>query len=235
MKKKTRGSLTVEAAIILPVYLLVMFFVLNFMNIFYLQLAIQEGLNNTASILGKYCNVAAVTVGMDAFELSESNAENVTSLQSDITDLSNNLSIVIDILGSGFSLEKLDDLLAAGSPMADSVKRIANTAKTIGGEGVTNLLLSGGVELAGSAGVTAIMNDYLKEMRVNQNLLDGAEGQKIKFYLALDRDSDDIVLTAKYSYKDPMFSLFFDAIPMKQSVVVHPWVGGSTEGLRSSH
>ena len=55
MKKvqRQRGSLTVEAVVILPIYILVLLFVLNFMNIFYTQLARQEGLNNTAAVSGE--------------------------------------------------------------------------------------------------------------------------------------------------------------------------------------
>lgn len=230
-KKHQKGSLTVEATVILPIYLLTLFFVLNFMNIFYMQLAIQEGLNNTASVLGKYCNVAAVTVGMDRFELSKGNSDRVTALQTDINSFGKDLNHVVDILQGDFSLERLSDLIDAGKGMYTSVSDIAHEVAGIGGDDVTNLLLSGAVELAGSAGVTAIMNDYLREMHVNQNLLEGADGEKLKFFLALDRENHDIVLTAQYRYKDPMFSIFFDSIDMKQSVVVHPWVGGSTPGL----
>lgn len=231
MKKKPRGSLTVEATIILPFYILSLFFVLNFMNIFYMQLAIQEGLNSTAAVLAKYCNVAAVTVGMDRFTLSQKNSDSVTSLQTDINTFSSNLVTATETLKEGFNLSNLDALLTSGQKMYNSAKSMANTVKGIGGDDVTNLLLSGAVELAGSAGVTAIMDDYLTEMKVNQNFLEGEAGKKIKFYLALDRTDHDIILTAEYRYSSPMFSPFFDSIPMTQSVVVHPWVGGSTKGL----
>lgn len=231
MKKKQKGSMTVEASIILPFYILTMVFVLNFMNIFYMQLAIQEGLNSTATVLAKYCNVAAVTVGMDSFTLSEKNASNVQSLKTDINTFATNMGEVTNTMKNGFKLSNLEALTKAGKKMFDSAKSMAKTVKDTGGGDVTNLILSGAVELAGGAGVTAIMDNYLQEMKVNQNFLDGNPGEKVKFYLALSQKDNDLILTAEYRYKSPMFSVFFDSIPMKQSVVVHPWVGYKTKGL----
>ncbi len=250
MKKarQQRGSLTVEAVVILPIYILVLFFVLNFMNIFYMQLAIQEGLNNTAAVIGKYCNVAAVTVGMDAFNLQETTST-VGAVVEPVTEIMNSAGGIVTVFTKeGFNAGSFETLKSHGESLKENFDKLHDefpdmaTAKSKAkelGKQLPNLLISGGVELLGSLGVSASMERYLSEMKVNQNLLEGDPGQKIRFLLAIDDTNGpdgtpryDLVLTAQYTYKDPMFSIFFDSIEMKQSVVVHPWIGGKTEGLR---
>lgn len=251
MKKarQQKGSLTVEAVVILPIYILVLFFVLNFMNIFYMQLAIQEGLNNTAAVIGKYCNIAAVTVGMDVFDLQKttSTIDSVVTPVKGIIDSAG--GIVTAFTENGFNAETFGDLQEKGRNLKDNFDKLHDefpdvaTAKSKAkelGEQLPNILITGGAEILGSAGISAVMDGYLTDMKVNQNLLEAdAHGNKIRFHLTIDdangpdgKPRYDLVLTAQYTYKDPMFSIFFDSIEMKQSVVVHPWIGGQTKGQR---
>ncbi len=250
MKKvqRQRGSLTVEAVVILPIYILVLLFVLNFMNIFYTQLAIQEGLNNTAAVIGKYCNVAAVTVGMDVFDLQETTST-VSAVVEPVKGIMDSAGGIVAVFTEdGFNAGSFEALKGHGQSLKDNFDKLhdqfpdvataKNKAKELGKQ-LPNLLISGGVELLGSLGVSASMESYLSEMKVNQNLLEGNPGQKIRFHLAIDDTNGpdgkpryDLVLTAQYTYKAPVFSIFFDSIEMKQSVVVHPWIGGKTAGLR---
>ena len=51
---KRRGSLTVEATLILPFVLISWLTIINLLNIYYMQTCIQQALNNTAQRLSEY-------------------------------------------------------------------------------------------------------------------------------------------------------------------------------------
>lgn len=55
--KKNRGSLTVEAAIILPIVLISWLTIINFLNIYFIHICIQQALNNTAKRLAEYAYI----------------------------------------------------------------------------------------------------------------------------------------------------------------------------------
>ena len=76
--------------------------------------------------------------------------------------------------------------------------------------------------------VESIVEEYLTEMKVNRKMLDG----DISYRVCMDDKTQDIVLIATYRYQSGMFSIFSDGIDMRQVVVVHPWVGGETKGIR---
>lgn len=232
-KKKQSGALTVEAAIVLPFYILVIVFVLNFMNIFYTQLAVQMGMNNAATVLAQYLYVADVTVGVkDTLTLNGETAQKATDVASALSDTTTNLKKVVNGFSGGIKLENLKTMVDDGENLSKSLKTLGEKASAIEGEDIVNVLVATGVEVGASGGLTYIVNNYLDEMKINRSLIDG----DITVRAAIDGKHDcDIVLTAAYQYKDPMFSVFFDTIPMVQSVVVHPWIGGETQGLRQVH
>ena len=72
------------------------------------------------------------------------------------------------------------------------------------------------------------VDEYLTEMKVNRSMLDGG----IRYRVCMDDETQDIVLIATYRYQSGMFSLFTDGIDMRQVVVIHPWIGGKTQGIR---
>ena len=60
-----KGAITVEAVMILPLYILVILFLINFMNITYTQLTVQQGLNNAGRMLAQYGYAMDVAVGLE--------------------------------------------------------------------------------------------------------------------------------------------------------------------------
>ena len=52
--KNRRGVLTVEAAIILPIFIMVMVFILNMLSLFYFHLVMQQALLNAGRTLAQY-------------------------------------------------------------------------------------------------------------------------------------------------------------------------------------
>lgn len=224
-----RGALTVEAAVILPFYILTIVFILNFMNIFYTQLAVQMGMNNAANVVAQYSYLADLTVGVDNLTLSKDTDDKITKVTDGVNDVKNKLGSLSKFFSGGIKINELGTMVEEGKALSKSMKDLGSSVSTIDGKNLVNALVATGVKAGGSAGLTYIVNDYLDEMKINRSLIAG----DIVVVADLGEGPDyDLFLTAYYEYKDPMFSVFFDTIPMKQSVVVHPWIGGSTKGIR---
>lgn len=223
-----KGSITVEATIILPVYLLAILFIINFLNISYLQLTIQQGLNNAGRTLSQYCYAIDLTFGMDKINQDADKIDGkVEEVQGVVTDFKEITGTVAGIFQE-FSLDKLKELVNQGKAFLQSVKSMRSSLSQIKGQDVVEYLLTTGSEIGTSMLVEAIVDEYLTEMKVNRNMLDGT----IRYRVCLSPEGEDLVLIATYRYQSGMFSLFTDGIDMRQVVVLHPWIGGKTEGVR---
>lgn len=234
--KKGKGSITVEAAVIVPVYILLLVFLIRFLNIFYLQLVVQSGLNNAANTMAQYCYAIDLTLGMDNFTLSESTSGKVGELKSSVESFSSDTHTMAtafnDAFTGPFSLDELSNLIEAGKSFADSGKNLGNAVKAIDGETVKNYLLTSAGELGGGMIVQAMVENYLDEMKIDRGLIDG----DIQYDLYITKPNNDLVLTACYRYRNADFSIFMDKpFVLRQQVVVHPWIGGSnSERLRGN-
>ena len=114
-----RGSLTVEAAIVTPVFILVLLFVINFINIFYLQLAIQQGLNTTAEVIAEY-SYGLVLSGQDISKLSL-NAETKkteTELANAVKQIKDEGQKTLYVLNGNLSLDTLPVLVDSGKKLS---------------------------------------------------------------------------------------------------------------------
>ncbi len=228
-----KGAITVEAVMILPLYILVILFLINFMNITYTQLTVQQGLNNAGRMLAQYGYAMDVAVGLenlnDTADVDTFEESTKTVFQSLLgTD---GLVSKIGQLFGHFSLEQLQEVVEGAKQLPDQVDTMKAAAENVDGKDIVNYLVASGTELGASMAVQSMVEDYLDEMKVNRNLLEGEKGKEFHYYASLDKDQN-IVLIVTYRYQSPMFSLFTDGIDMRQVVVVHPWVGGETPGVR---
>ena len=85
---KKRGSLTVEAAIILPIVLISWLTIINFLNMYFIHITIQQALNNTAKRLSEYAYLVERTnttqKAIDVFKLSNDTADKATNIRENI-------------------------------------------------------------------------------------------------------------------------------------------------------
>ena len=231
--KKVKGSVTVEAAVIMPVYILLLVFLISFLNIFYLHLVVQNGLNNAANTLAQYCYAIDLTLGMDKFTLSDTTSKNIGTLKSGIESFSsstrNMATSFNDAFTGEFSLDELAELLDAGIAFVDSSKSLGASMQAIDGETIKNYLLTSAGEVSGGMIVEAMVESYLDDMKVNRKLIVG----DIQYSLYVAKPNNDLVLTACYQYRNNDFSMFMTKpFVLRQQVVVHPWIGGTSAGLR---
>lgn len=227
-----RGSLTVEAAIIFPIFFLVIFFVISFLNLFYLHLVVQQALTNTGLILAQYGYVVDKTVGLSNFGLNEETKKTETGMIDEVTKVLEDGGKIAQDFSNGISIDRLPTLVADGQAFVGSVSNLANTLKKIDKKMIVNYLLASAVDGAGGYLVSALIGNYLDEMQINKNLI--PDGIYYKIYLdniGSSGQKNDILLIGYYTFKNPLFSLFTDGIPIRQIIRIHPWTGGTTKGL----
>lgn len=226
--KQARGSMTVEATIIMPLYILILMFLANFMNIFYLHQTVQYGLNNAGSVLAQYCYAVDKTVGMDKFVLSEDTQGKASEIGAAMEQFNSATQTAMNSFDGGITLDKLGELIDNGKAFASASSNLANKLRRVNGDDLVSYLLTTAGETGGSMIVKSMVEDYLDQMKVNRNLLGG----EIQYALYVDQSSYDLILKASYCYNDPIFAIFTEGFAVEQQVVVHPWIGGSTPGLR---
>lgn len=222
-----KGAITVEAVIILPLYILVILFIINFLNISYLQLTIQQGLNNAGNVLAQYSYALDMAVGVENFN-SNNVDENVAKAKTAYDSLKSFTSH-LGSLFTDFSFEKLQNIITEGQSMAGDFDTMVTGFKSMSMEDIATYLLTTGAETGASMIVAGTVDEYLTEMKVNRSMI---ENNEIHYRVCMDDDTQDIILIATYRYQSPMFSVFTDGIDMRQVVVVHPWIGGDTKGVR---
>ena len=128
----------------------------------------------------------------------------------------------------GITIDKLEELISNGKNFASATTNLANKLKAVKGDDLVSYLLTTAGETGGGMIVESMVEDYLDQMKVNRNLLSG----DIQYALYIDNSTNDLILKAAYCYNDPMFSIFTEGFAIEQQVVVHPWIGGKTPGLR---
>lgn len=229
---RTKGAITVEATIILPLYILLMVFLINFLNVFYLQQTIQFGMNNAASVLAQYCYVVDKTIGMEHLTLSSEQQTKAADLYDNIVQVGDTGKQAIqsfsNLFEGGNLLNKLEEVGSSAKEFSDSISTLSDSIKAVTGEDLVDCLLTGGLEAGGGMLIEVLVDDYLEQMNVNLNYLDG----EIKYALYVDPERYDLIVKASYCYADPLFSVFTKGFRIEQQVCVHPWIGGETDGLR---
>lgn len=226
---KRRGSITVEATIILPVYILLLAFLANFLSIFYVKLVVQGGLNAAATTIAQYCYAIDLTLGMENFTLSEETSKKADALAEGIEQLNTSARDMASVFDQTISIDAIPELIDKGSTFANLLTSVGKKLQGIKGTDVKNYLLTSVAETGGGLIVQAMVENYLDEMKINRGLIKG----EIQYDMYILKDNTDLVLTACYLYNDNMFSIFMDKpFVIRQQVVVHPWIGGETKGLR---
>lgn len=223
-RDKKSGSMTVEATLIMPLFIMVMFFVIHFLNISYAQFVIQQGLNNAGNTLAKYGYAIDLFIGLDKFN-NNSLDKNFQDVEKSFEEF-NNMTDAVGKAFSEFSYDNIVNVLEEGKKFSQTLNNTAKGFKDINGEKIVSYLLTSGSEVGVSKLVESIVEEYLSEMHVSKGYLDG----DIKYQVMMNKDYD-ICLVATYRYKSPFFPDFYDGVNMRQVVVVRPWIGGKTKGL----
>lgn len=238
-KKDRRGVLTVEAAIVLPIFIMVMVFVLSVMKLFYFHLVMQQALQNVGKTFSEYGYVLDEVVGLEKLNLTAETKE----AEDNLTEKVNEVKTAAQTLGEstkgeGSLLDKVGGIMRAGEELGTKFKALTDLLKDFKSnpdtkDMIINYFLVSALNEGEGTLIEWMIGDYLKEMHAQNGTI-----SNIRYFLAADAHegggevtgTKDIILTADYDYALNFF--FFDKIRIRQSVRVHPWVGGETEGVK---
>lgn len=237
-QKKRKGVLTVEAAIILPIFIMVMFFILSIMKLFYFHLVMQQALQNVGRTLAQYGYVIDDVIGLQKFTMSEETKEVEGKLKQDASAaIESSKKLIQEVQdsfsgkASGFGPDKIGDFIDLGKDFGEKIGKLAKTLKSlkaVNGKIIVNYLFASAMNEVGGVFVEWMIGDYLDSMQASNGTI-----TNIKYSLYVDAragegdkvsGTKDIILVVDYDYSLDFF--FFDKVRIRQAVRVHPWTGG---------
>lgn len=223
---RRKGVLTVEAAIVLPIFVMVMAFVLNIMQLFYFHLVMQQSLQNVALTLAQYGYVVERTIGLENLALQTETKNKEQEIITGVNAVIDEGRTMISLL-SNFTIDNLPTIMDSGGKFKDKAESLVNTIKGVDKETIVNYLLVSAMNEVGGDFVKWMIGDYLSEMGADTGAIDSLEYQ-----LIIETETKDMLLIVEYDYK--VNFIFTDTLRFQQMVRVHPWVGGNTPGLYKS-
>lgn len=125
-KRNEKGSLTVEATIVLPVFMIAVLLVVNIMNILMLHNRVQFAINAAAHELASYSYVYTVTGIKSAVETVESDGDPYTSK---IDETSNNILECMDAIQNLKTADDVENVKESGEKSVESVKDLLSDPK----------------------------------------------------------------------------------------------------------
>lgn len=225
-RDRRKGVLTVEASIILPLFIMVITFVLNVMNLFYFHLVMQQAVQNVGLTLAQYGYVIDRVVDLNTFTLQEETAQKEDAVAGGVNKLIDDGRTMINLL-ENFEVDKLGEILNSGKAFGQDAEALLSTLESVEGKDIINYLIVSAMNEAGGEFVRWMIGDYISEMGAGDSTI-----QNIEYDLFIETGTKDFIIVVEYDYEMP----FFGTKPLRfqQVVRVHPWVGGTTDGLYDS-
>ena len=238
MQRKTneKGSLTVEATVVLPIFMISVFLVINMMNILMLHNRIQYAINASAHELASYSYVYSVTGIKSAVETIQSDGAPYTSK---IDETSNNILECLDAIQNVNSVEDIDNVKETGEKSVESVKDLLSDPKgALIGVGYTaaEAGIYGAKSAVGKAAIQGLTKKYIKqgnqsedEYLMNHGVDSGYKGLDFSG-TTIYNDSDQKMVDVVVQYDINL--LFFKAVidtpklHVVQRVSVPAWLDG---------
>ena len=221
--KSRKGVLTVEAAIILPIFIMVMVFILSMLKLFYFHLAMQQALQNVGLTLAQYGYVIERTIGMEEFTLKEETSQKEAEIKSGVETLIDDGRIMISVL-ENLGLDNISEAISSGQKFGDDAKKLVETIQSVDGKTIVNYLLISAMNEVGGDFVKWMIGDYLSSMEAEGSVI-----QNLEYDLIVEAGTKDILLIVEYDYEFPFF--YDGALRFQQMVRMHPWIGGDTPGV----
>ena len=224
-QKRRKGVLTVEATIILPIFIMVMVFVLSILKLFYFHLVTQQALQNVGTTLAQYGYVIDKVIDLETFSLKEETKKAETGLANSVTAFINTGKELAPMVTGKITLDNIDDIIQKGKTLKGNAEDVIEAVKNAADkEIIINYLLVSAMNDAGGRFVEWMTKDYLDAMEAKNETL-----KNFDYAFFVEAETKDFLLVAEYDYQFPFF--LKKPIRIQQAVRVHPWVGGETEGI----
>jgi len=227
-KKKSRrkGVLTMEAAIILPIFITVMVFLLSVMKLFYFHLVMQQAVNNVGRTMAQFGYVIDQVVDINNFSLKPETQKKEDGITGSVNKVIQDGKIMAGAF-QDFGIDKLGTIIDTGKQFGTDVKAVGTALKAVKGEDIINYLLVSAMNDVGGDFVKWMIGDYLDSMQSNSSAI-----QNITYNFYVENGTKDFIFVVEYDYKFDL--LIKEPLHFQQIIRIHPWVGGSTKGIYGS-
>lgn len=205
MKKET-GSLSVEAALTFPFFIMLIIFCVFIGKIVYTHEKIQYALDETTSELASYSYLYYIS-GM-------------TSLESQHTTDSSILDATITSAKEILESNNIDNVK---DNLAEEVKKIFITSVA---QGFKTELFIPYIELNIEKHLNITTSDKSDILEKSYHIANGFEGMDFKDTSILNNGTGDIKIQADYYIDCPIFPSLFPKIKLNNISVQKPWLGG---------
>lgn len=228
----SRGSLTVEATLILPIVLISWFTIINLLNIYLLQAGIQQALNSTAQRISEYCylleRVDMLDDVADIMNMSGTTTQKSSKLKESFNDMGTHAQKIGDEL-SNFSISSIQTIVDEAHGFSESAQNAYEVLKNVTEEDLTDYFLSELSNVGGGTLMGLFVNQYISDLQINTRDLSELDYTKSKFLYGNDQE---FTLVVTYTYHNPLSIKFFSEVEMAQMVTMRPWVGDVGTGLK---
>lgn len=225
--------MTLELALILPIYIVVIMFVMNFMNIYYIHAVVQQGLNNAGKTLAEYCYLVDRAGYLDQasgwFTMEQDTSEKSIGLQTSVNQLTSSAQSVMSKLNDGTDIKELIGIKDDLGNFADALKSAASQVSSIDADNIKDFIISEASNGVSGLAAGVLVNAYIDDMNLD------LKGIKIDYTNSkfLYGEEREITLVATYTY-DKLFLLDLgldDSVEIVQTVTVRPWIGNESGGI----
>lgn len=251
--KKIDGSVTVEAAIALPVFICVILTIGFFIRVFYIQEIMQHAMVETVNKMSSYSYIYYKSGLYDLQRELEEGLRDDTELLSHIDDTKKSLydaraTLKEDVealkrhMTEGNYAQGMDTIFNSVDVIKGAKNQVADLGKAIGGLDFNTLLGLFANETwreaktsTGGFFALRLMEEHLinsSTTNLNQRLLklsivDGIEGLDFSESKLLE-ENHDIEICIKYKIALPLPINIIGPITVKQRAVARAWMGGDT-------
>lgn len=230
MKEKNKGSLTVEAALVYPVFLMVILTVINFLNIFYTHAVLQNGISVTANKIAEYgYAVKLLDPGFSKFNLKAETNEKATRIETALVDFTNKTSTAMTTISKGINIDNIKPIINDSKEFVEGATKLSEEISQVNSDDLLDYLVVSLVDGTSDMIIEAMTKKYLDDMKLNMSKITDLDFSRSRIF---DSSSNyDITIVVTYKYNNPLMFKFFNDIDIVQTVTVRPWIGGNKPGL----
>lgn len=221
-RKREKGSLTVEAALFLVIFLMAFLTIINFARLARAEVIMQHAINGTAMQISQYGYLLTKTGMYDAMTETANRAKEVESDIDEVVGAVNSLSGAIEnTANGGITQANIDELVNAVSESQGAVDitreyfqnpkglltGLAAVGKHRAEQAVCSLLVARMAESQVEAYLKQITDDpdaYL----IGLGIEGGMDGLDFRESKLMGGGSKDISVTVRFKVKNQMFPLF---------------------------
>lgn len=222
-RKQERGSMTVEAALFLVIFLMAFLTIINFGRLARAQIIMQHAINGSAMQISQYSYILTKTGIIDPIVATANNAKQVRSDANEVINAVTEFSNAVDGVAAGGEVTDadIDNLIQAASDAEGAVNIVTGYFKNPRGlftgilavakedveRRVTTLIVSRIAESQVEAYFEEITDDpdaYLEGL----GIVGGLEGLDFSESEYVAGGTKDINITVRFTVKNQMFPMF---------------------------